>query len=48
MCGHLQQGLVEEVVQRLLDAEPIEHDRDVETLLQLLACVPYAWLGSVS
>ena len=48
MCGHLQRGLVEEVVQWLLDAEPVEHDQDVETLLQLLACVPYVWLRSVS
>ena len=39
MCGRLSQGLLGEVVQFLVDAEPVEDDQDVETLLQLLACV---------
>lgn len=42
MCGRLSQGLLGEVVQFLVDAEPVEDDQDVETFLQLLACVTFA------
>lgn len=31
-----------------MDAEPVEDDQDVETLLQLLACVTFAWMKSVT
>lgn len=48
MCGRLSQGLLGEVVQFLVDAEPVEDDQDVETLLQLLACVTFAWMESVT
>ena len=48
MCGRLSQGLLGEVVQFLVDAEPVEDDQDVETLLQLLACVTFAWMKSVT